>query len=82
MTLPPANCTYGTTCTYDNLAKWAHENKYNVSGVQMAGEVSRLLPRAAKWAFQMKKKIMFCASQKFKPVSKIKRNSINNCDFF
>jgi hypothetical protein len=60
MTLPLANCTYETTRTYDNLAKWAHENKYIVSGAQMAEEASRPLPRAAKWAFQIKKK-MFCA---------------------
>ena len=49
MTLP--GCTYETT--YENLAKWAHENKYIVRGAQMAEDVSRPLPRAAKWAFQI-----------------------------
>jgi hypothetical protein len=62
---------------YDNLAKWAHENKHIVRGAQMAEEVLRPLPRTAKLAFQMnKKKNDVLRLQKFKSVTQIKRNPI------
>jgi len=70
MTLPLAEYTYETTCTYDNLAKWAHENTL-LQGHRWQRNYHAPFTGRQNGHFK----------QKFKPVTQIKRNSVHNCDF-